>query len=556
MIDPEWKTLFSRKLLSRGRDYYKQGAVLNLDYDGSTLRAEVEGTKTYEVEIELEDHLPVSASCTCPYFSKAGICKHMAAVLIAAEAEGITDSEDLLDGAGSEDSLAAILQKLSKDQLLHLLLDITKAHKDISMDLQDQLKAQLQDGARKQLEKEVDKIFHRFQRYGCINYYDANDFETSIDVFMFKKVEKLIHTQHYREAFQISLYILTKLSNTKIEDDGQIADICENCYEYWESIIESCSQEDKEAINSFVRKTIAEKILTGYPGNIVDEFLEQELATDEELRARMQEIDKQIEAVGTSTECPESEDFRGETVPLVILRLELMEQLYTPQEEIDTYMLEHRHFKVIREILLEKAKQAGDKMAQIALLEESRQMDELGKYERISMLETLATLYKDTKQPEKELDARIEAVQYDSYSIIDAFARIKALCKPEQWPTYKAKLLSTVNDKATLCQLLASDGDIDTLYELLFADPDINYIDKYRNVLSKSHGEDLLNFYGHFVDSLVQEARHPTAYKQLIYYLQVMQQYKGGKELVRTLARNWRKTYPTRKLLFKMLADF
>lgn len=556
MIDPAWKTIFSKKILGRGKDYYNGGAVFNLEYDGRTLRAEVEGRDIYEVEVELKDHLPVSSSCTCPYSADVGPCKHMAAVLFAAEAEGITDQEADSGIVEPADGLAGILQKLSKEQLLHILLDITKTHGDIALDLEAQLKTQLQAGVLKQLENEVDKIFRRFQRYGRINYYDANPFEDAINLFLYKKVEKLIDTHHYWEAFRICLYIVTTLNHTVIDDDGQIVNLCENCYGYWEAIIEACSPEDKEAINSIVRKTIAEKALTDYPGDILQEFLEQELATNEELRARMKELDQQIEAAGTSTECPEITTFRGEDIPVVILRLELMDRLQIPQEEKDTYLLEHRHFKVIREVLLEKARQADDKMAQIALLEESRQIDQLGKYERLSILEDLATLYKETNQPKKELDARVEAVQYDSYSVLDAFTRVKAMATSEQWPTYRARILATVKDKATLCQLLAKDGDVETLYGLLFSDPDINAIDKYRKILSKSHGQDLLNYYGHYVDSLVQEARHPTVYKVLVYYLQVMQQYKGGKELVRTLASNWRKTYPTRKLLIKMLEEF
>lgn len=557
MIDPAWKTIFSKKILGRGKEYYKHGAVLDLAYDGRILSAEVEGTDIYEVEVELKDHLPVSASCTCPYFPKAGICKHIAAVLIAAEAQGITDSADLPANTNSENSLAAMLQSLSKEQLLRLLLDITNAHEDIALSLQSQLKAQMQGKAMKQLENEVDKIFRRYQRYGIINYYDVSDFVTAIDLFMYKKVEKLIDAQHYRDAFHITLYVLMKLCNTAVDDnDGEIADICNTCYEYWEGIIEACPPQDKTAISACVRKLIADKTLTDAPADTLQDFYEQELASDEELRARMKDLDEAIKAAGTSTECPEIMTFRGEESPAVILRVELMERLHMPQEEIDTYILAHRHFKAIRDLLLEKAKQAGDKMAQIALLEESRQLDEPGKYGRLSILEKLASLYKETNQPEKELDVRIAAVQYGSYSILDAFTRVKALCTPEQWPTYRNKILSTVEDKATLCQLLASDGDAETLYELLFADPDINYIDKYRKILSKSHGDDLLSYYGHYADSLVQEARHPTVYKELVYYLQVMQQYKGGKELVRTLVSNWRKTYPTRKLLIKMLAGF
>ncbi|WP_223066066.1 SWIM zinc finger family protein [Paenibacillus caui] len=76
---------FNEVTLSRGFHYYKQGRVAELTLDGPrTIQARVKGTKSYEVDINL-DFFTLSG-CSCPV---EGTCKHMAAVLLKyAEEQG------------------------------------------------------------------------------------------------------------------------------------------------------------------------------------------------------------------------------------------------------------------------------------------------------------------------------------------------------------------------------------------------------------------------------------------------------------------------------------
>ena len=52
----KWEHLFKDHILMRGYDYYKNGAVDELDADGDVIRAEVSGTEDYEVEIYLKNN--------------------------------------------------------------------------------------------------------------------------------------------------------------------------------------------------------------------------------------------------------------------------------------------------------------------------------------------------------------------------------------------------------------------------------------------------------------------------------------------------------------------
>ena len=71
---------------SRGYSYFTSGAVTSLTVEHGVIQATVRGTGTYTVWIEPDASL-LSASCTCPYFvDQLDICKHIWAVILAAEA--------------------------------------------------------------------------------------------------------------------------------------------------------------------------------------------------------------------------------------------------------------------------------------------------------------------------------------------------------------------------------------------------------------------------------------------------------------------------------------
>lgn len=72
------------KILARGKEYYYSNCVLSVaEVAKLSFEAEVEGTDTYLVEVELDsDHRIIDACCDCPY--DLGVyCKHQVAVFYA-----------------------------------------------------------------------------------------------------------------------------------------------------------------------------------------------------------------------------------------------------------------------------------------------------------------------------------------------------------------------------------------------------------------------------------------------------------------------------------------
>ena len=115
----KWKHLFQPHILSRGMDYYSNSQVAMEEVSEDQIFATVEGSDFYEVSIELNGGKVSYMYCDCPYAEGGSNCKHMAAVLYAAEQE----YEDLIKSPADKDSLSEAIAALPRDMLEQLLLE-------------------------------------------------------------------------------------------------------------------------------------------------------------------------------------------------------------------------------------------------------------------------------------------------------------------------------------------------------------------------------------------------------------------------------------------------
>lgn len=86
-----WFKNIKKIIYYRGEDYYFSGRVKNIKHHDNIYSAEVIGTKNYETSVEIVNDELISSSCSCPY--EEGICKHVAALLLAIEDENKDVSE-------------------------------------------------------------------------------------------------------------------------------------------------------------------------------------------------------------------------------------------------------------------------------------------------------------------------------------------------------------------------------------------------------------------------------------------------------------------------------
>src|SRR5688572_19440536 len=99
MIPQQISRQFPSGIRHRGADYFADGRVKLHAPEPLRVRARVRGSEDYRVNIDLMGAV-WELRCECPYAADVGVCKHMWAVLLAADERGLLPaSKDGVDGA-------------------------------------------------------------------------------------------------------------------------------------------------------------------------------------------------------------------------------------------------------------------------------------------------------------------------------------------------------------------------------------------------------------------------------------------------------------------------
>ena len=549
MIGSGWQDLFPDYILDRGEDYAISGRVRDLMVGEDRITASVHGSSVYRVSIDLKNGMPIKMSCNCPYADGENQCKHMAAVLYEADADALSEETE----GWQKTNITDLLEKADRQQLIAFINEFAMNDPAVANLLRVRFSESLSAEDIRELKREVDDIFRSHEIKGYINYHEAFAFQVDIDHFLTEKTDALLAHGGYAEAFEITKYVFVKLANTDIDDEGEIESISAICYDIWKRIVSSCGEPVYTKIRNWFEKNAYEGTLIDFMEEILQEFLETEMASEEELRNQMKRLDETIDGLGKSSNCPTDYSSVGLSVPMVIKRIELMKKLGATEWETEEYRYNHRHFSAIREQYMEEAEKAGDITKLIALLKEGKELDAGDRYKVYRYSSRLAELYHQIKDRLNERNERYEMFVNGMGRDIKLYKTIKALCAEAEWPVYRDGMIAATENKALRCQIYAEEGNVDLLYKLIFEKPEIPLIDCYGYLLAEDHSEEILQIYERHVRIIAKDARNHHAYGQMIDCLCRMQSYSGGMNVVKRLITEWIEAYPTRKKMIEEL---
>lgn len=114
------RDLAGDKVFARGETYHRDGQVEILALEAGRILARVSGTKDYRTELAGQGE-DIGGSCSCPAFEDRGICKHMVAAALAANAAG---DEARLEGSGALSRIRDYLRTKSLDSLIDMIVDL------------------------------------------------------------------------------------------------------------------------------------------------------------------------------------------------------------------------------------------------------------------------------------------------------------------------------------------------------------------------------------------------------------------------------------------------
>lgn len=141
--ETNYDNLFEKRILSRGKQYYQNDKIKNLNNKNNKYFAIVSGTYEYNVSITIEKET-ISVSCECPYHKDTNkYCKHIYAVLLKIHNDPIKNEMKQLYNSNTlklEDILIKV-KKLIKENDKYFA---KKFSKDLAISRQNEIKRNIE----------------------------------------------------------------------------------------------------------------------------------------------------------------------------------------------------------------------------------------------------------------------------------------------------------------------------------------------------------------------------------------------------------------------------
>ena len=538
----DWKELFAPHILQRGRAYYKEGAVETLRWEGGVVKAVVLGSERYRVEIDLEDGQIIGWFCDCPYALDGTPCKHLAAVFYELE-DDIGEEPDPGEG---QTPIREVIQKLDLEQARALLLRLAERDEETA----DQIRLAAEPPSRQQLrhwEKRIDRLLSRAAgRYGYIEYDRAWDIMCELDDLLSDTAGQLLASGHVWEAFSLTGYGFRAAAQCEMDDsDGGLTMLTATCHNLWNALIDAAGPELRRKMYQWFQDAC--RTSDGLCQKLLWEA-QQELFHDSEfLRSNIAQLDRMIQE-----EQAGQEQEYSRLPQLVIQKLEQMEELGLPQEEVQRVEREHWKLPDVRRQAIRRLLEEQQYSEAEALLRESKELDQKRPGLVAGYSQELIGLYEETGQPEKLLEELQFQVFQCGQHDLTYINKLKERLTPGQWPELRERILAGQTLYGDLQEeLLEQEGLYERLMDQVAALESLPTLDRWEDVLRSRFPERLRDTYIQCLEAQMCLAGDRKQYAAVIAYLKKLRTYPGGRDT--ELARRWRTAYPRRRSMLDEL---
>ena len=543
-----WKDYFEKRILDRGRSYYNNGAVQNLRKTAEGYEAYVSGTVRYEVEIEMENGKVEYMFCDCPYADSGENCKHMAAVMYAIEKQENGTIE--LNGKSgrnkqtAKENLQDIVDSIPEAELRDYVYSLAKDNKSIENYIRINHGSSIDAEYMKNLKKDLRAIIRRYSNDGFIAWEDAFDYISDVEDFMKINIEGLIDKNFLMEAFELTNCVLDKITNQPMDDsDGGIVAVAGDCKDYWLEIMEKADDKSKDKMFRWFNNKLLKHQLDDFIEDVVYEFIMKNFAEEKYLEKKLALLDEFIK----------EDKFSYNYSKYIGEKLKIMQKLNYPAEQINLYKERYWKLPEIRKVVFDEYIAQEDWQKAIEILEESKKLDEDNYLFMARYCKNLIELYKkvgNKKAYRKELTEFIFDSCGNDLSLI---YELKEDCTPEEWLSYREKILAGEMLRETKLELLEKEGMYEELWQEIFERAELYEIDRYEKVLKKIFSERMLDLYVDYIRKNQIKVSNREQYSDLIKYLKKITLYSGGEKKAKEIAANWRDVFKRRRAMMDEL---
>ena len=564
-----WESIFPEHILNRGYDYYEQNLIHHLEVSTKQLKAKVDGSQSYTVEINYQDQdkLITNLSCDCPHYVSGYFCKHLAAFLFYLENE-FKDFSDMelsiyniynkqTQGEITEESVDELVSKAENDMIRAFLIDILKENPTLKNRFKGRLGYEISSQDLQEYKMVIDDIFlsHGKGSDNFIDYYSSMDLETELTEFIDEKIEELlIKNNYYEGAFELIKTIFLKISTQALDDsNGIVMTIAYECQYLWGQIIHKSSIEMKREMYDWFKKQLMDEHLDSM-ADVIEEvvfkhFIENEFLFDQKEFSKNKFLDyKNQENTWWSTTMAEEWAIRYLNV------LEALEDLNT----LDKFCGKNPQYPKVREFYADKNIERNNYKKAIQILEEGSIGENDSRNLEISYEYQMKRkdLYKKMGWEKKYQKELWNLIIHKKSINRELYEEYKLLYSEKEWEENKRTVIKSLSSAKNIDVLYEEEGFYDLLIQKVVNTYGLSKLQKYEKKLVKLYPKEVYDRYEKEIMTLAKHARPRKKYKKIVSLLRRMQRLpsKISKEKVSEISYKLRKTYNNRPAMMDELS--
>lgn len=536
----EWEDWFQSKILDRGYDYFERDLVKNFKIRGNKITAQVDGTKSYNVEITLKNDSIVDAYCDCPYADEGNYCKHMAAVLYYFDESETSNDEDI----------EGLIDSASYQQVHDFLLDIMSRNQSILNSFKEMIDNK-DSTVRNDYCGLIDTIIDTYSDVdGYINYYAATDFGARMYGFIDDDIRKLVDDGQLDEAWKTISYLFEQVSQLDIDDsDGERMSIFYQAEDIWDELLNQASKDLKEQMYEWCRQVLYDDsdnlddfIIDTFVSNFNEKsFLEDKL---EFSALKLQQIQNSDETF---------KDFALNRWAKI--HIYVMKELKLSKDEMRKFYLNNLNSNQVRFLYADFCVEQKDYATAIEILKQGKDISKKEGYLGVTSKysEKLKNLYKDTGRNDEYLNELWLLETKYSPADVNIYQELEQQYSHEKWLAKREEIFSRLSDHQAIDKLYLSDKMYDRLMDFVVKSGSIYYVNEYEKDLKSIYPEELFAVYTKIVKGMAENTSDRKYYRKIVRILNRMVAYPDGSKKTSEIVQDMKKEYAKRPAMMDEL---
>ena len=247
-IDPQ--------IVSRGRSYYRKGAVIELEQDGENWHAVVAGSDEYTVDVLVNNGKIIRCNCTCPY-DFGSFCKHEVAVFFSIR-DGIKTVKirkakmTTLVTPQTNAQITHLLQSLPQNDLVDFIADLSEQSATIKR--QVLLRFNQKKSDKSTLARLIKHALRQASdRHGFLDYWSTGRATENVWEYL-DEAEQLVKQQNYSATipyYQAMIEVVVPALQQADDSNGELGGLIEIGFEKLSETAPKLHQDDQKQLFSY-----------------------------------------------------------------------------------------------------------------------------------------------------------------------------------------------------------------------------------------------------------------------------------------------------------------